>query len=92
MTFVLSVAITIVFDCVGASAQLDINPADWSRPNVMVEGMRAQSRTSNARTRGQSSAQRAAQTCAELPMYRSRLGAGSPRVQQLTRLCRQAGY
>ena len=35
---------------------------------------------------------RAAQTCANVPIVRARLGAGDPRVQKLIILCRLGGY
>jgi hypothetical protein len=35
---------------------------------------------------------RTAQTCANVPRVRARLGAGNPKVQELARLCRKAGY
>jgi len=35
---------------------------------------------------------RAAQTCANLPKARARLGADNPNIQGLERACRQAGF
>lgn len=74
-----------------ASAQLDINPADWSRPNVMVEGMRAQSRVAPRSQRYRPSANRTAQTCANGARMRAQ-GSRDPGLLRLARLCRQAGY
>jgi len=37
-------------------------------------------------------ASRTAQTCANVPRVRARLGANDPRVQRLAYLCKKAGY
>jgi hypothetical protein len=51
-------------------------PASRSRPNRAPVGRSS----------------RAAQTCANLPRARARLGAGNPSVQGLERACRKGGY
>jgi hypothetical protein len=67
-----------------------IDPAAWSTPNVMVEGMRNQSRSRNRSVpSGEASAIR---TCQSLPTFRRKLGARDPKIIKLTSLCRQAGY
>ncbi|WP_141243933.1 hypothetical protein [Sphingomonas lenta] len=49
--------------------------------------------TKARRTRSQVNANnRTARTCANVPSVRARLGADNLKVQQLARLCRQAGY
>lgn len=35
---------------------------------------------------------RTAQTCANVPIVRKRLGASNPKVRELARLCRMGGY
>ena len=74
-----------------ASAQMTpIDPSAWSTPNVMVEGMRNQSRNrSRSVPSGEASAIR---TCQKLPTFRRKLGANDPKIIKLTSLCRQAGY
>lgn len=68
----------------------NVNPSAWIGPTVMHGAINAQARRNGVR--GRSSAQEARRTCTELPTYRARLGSGNPRVQQLTKLCRQAGF
>lgn len=74
-----------------SAAQLDINPADWSRPNVMVEGMRAQSRAIPRSQRHHPSADRTARTCANGARMRAQ-GSRDPGLLKLARLCRRAGH
>lgn len=80
-----------IFIPFSASAQTTpIDPAAWSTPNVMVEGMRNQSRNrSRSVPSGEASAIR---TCQSLPTFRRKLGASDPKIIKLTSLCRQAGY
>ncbi|WP_141243935.1 hypothetical protein [Sphingomonas lenta] len=70
-----------------------VNPVTYTPAITMNAAIRAQAQQ---RARGPRSAQartsRSAQTCAELPRFRSHYGAGDRKVQELTRLCRQAGY
>ena len=71
-------------------AQTTVDPAAWSLPNVMVEGMRTSSHA--ARPTRRASEAGARRTCRELPLYRSKLGAADSRIMRLTKMCRQLGH
>jgi hypothetical protein len=88
--FACATPLAVVVSTSAATQELPVvNPADWSRPNVMVEGMRNQSRQPPTRAVPSSSA---ASTCAQLPEFRQRWGANDSRVMHLTKLCRASGY
>lgn len=78
-----------------AAAQLD--PVMLGQGHTLNAAIRAQAQqrggATNRQQQGYSSrAARAAQTCANLPRVRARLGADNPDVQQLAQACRSAGF
>lgn len=77
-----------------AAAQLD--PVMLGQGHTLNAAIRAQAQqrggATNRRQSYSSRAARAAQTCANLPRVRARLGADNPDVQQLAQACRSAGF
>ena len=83
-------AAAAVWPVASAAQMTPIDPAAWSMPNVMVEGLRNgdRGRTRSVRDREAS----AIRTCRSLPTFRRKLGASDPKIIRLTQLCRKAGY
>jgi len=76
-------------------AQAQIDPAGVAQGAVLSTTMRAHSNRIAKRSGRESSRatmNRTAQTCANVPSVRARLGSNNPKVQELARLCRAAGY
>lgn len=69
-----------------------VNPVDYMPAITMGSAIEADARRSSRRRASRSRNVSDAQTCRELPMYRSKLGAKDSRIVRLTRACRQAGY
>ncbi|PAX06974.1 hypothetical protein [Sphingomonas lenta] len=70
-----------------------VNPVDYTGAMAAQSAANAQARRPSDRTSARrSSASRTARTCANVPAVRARLGADDPKVQELARLCRRAGY
>jgi len=69
-----------------------VNPVDYMPAITMGSAIEADARSSSRRRASRSRGVSDAQTCRELPMYRSKLGAKDSRIVRLTRACRQAGY
>jgi len=93
-------AIAISSLCIApASAQIDImdagsDAANVGRTTVMTDAIKrdAERSSANADDVDAAKARRAAATCANKEAARARHGADDPRVQQLYRLCAQAGF
>jgi hypothetical protein len=69
-----------------------VNPVDYMPAITMGSAIEADARGSSRRRAARSRSVSDAQTCRELPMYRSKLGTNDSRIVRLTRACRQAGY
>jgi hypothetical protein len=69
-----------------------VNPVDYMPAITMGSAIEADARSSSRRRAARSRSVSDAQTCRELPMYRSKLGADDSRIVRLTKACRQAGY
>jgi hypothetical protein len=69
-----------------------VNPVDYMPAITMGSAIEADVRSSSRRRAARSRSVSDAQTCRELPMYRSKLGANDSRIVRLTRACRRAGY
>lgn len=83
-----AVALAFLAPVLPATAQ--INPAEWSTPNVMVEGMRNGSRPRKDAPRDSEASAR--RTCSKLPMFQAKLGRYDPKIMRLRSLCTRAGY
>lgn len=68
----------------------NVDPSAYSGPNVMHSAINAQAK--RARSSPRSSEVEARRTCANVPNAKKRLGSRDPRVMDLERMCRQAGY
>jgi hypothetical protein len=81
-----------LFSAAPAAAQDVLGPVDYMPAITMGSAIEADARSSSRRRASRSQGVSDAQTCRELPMYRSKLGAKDSRIVRLTRACRQAGY
>lgn len=72
-----------------------MNPADVGRGLVMPSAIEADARRRGAARkfdRKSSSEASARRNCADLPMFRRRLGNDDPRLVKMGALCRELGY
>jgi hypothetical protein len=69
----------------------NVDPSAYSLPTVMHSAINARAKHRAPARRQQLSA-KARATCTRLPQTRARLGASDPRVLEIARLCRKAGY
>ena len=91
--YVAIVAAAFSFTFLGADAVAQLDPGMIAQGQVIAGTARGYAERGGWRDRGvRSSTNRTAQTCANVPRVRARLGAGNPKVQELARLCRKAGY
>ena len=80
-----------------AAVQLDTSQLDQHssivRQRVLLNQTVGRNRNGSTARRGATArGNRTAQTCANVPAARARLGAGNLKVRKLAQLCRQAGY
>ncbi len=83
-------AVALIFLAPALPATAQVNPAEWSTPNVMVEGMRNGSRPRKEPARDSEASAR--RTCSKLPMFQAKLGRYDPKIMRLRSLCTRAGY
>lgn len=67
----------------------NVDPSAYSLPNVMHSAINAQAKGSKSPRSAISAESRAG--CRNLPNFRARFGARDPRIQKMTRLCRELG-
>ncbi len=85
-----AIAVLLIASPGAAQDLTPINPADWARPNVMVEGMRAAPAAPPARTARLSPD--SIRTCRNAARMTGRDATHRRKLAQLRALCRRGGY